>query len=144
VIDEVPDQLELPLLADRLVELSIALRASGIKLLTTSQRSIPPSVVQHIESMVAESAIPPMTQQDIDEMLTAAGAPLELHHPGYLNLFHARTHGHPLLVAATIGFLRGSGWLVDDISSILTGDPTREVRAETRRNLVVHLFSLLT
>ena len=86
--------------------------------------------------MSAESAIPPMTQQDINELLTAAGAPLELHHRGYLNLFHARTHGHPVLVGATVGFLRGNGWLVDDIASIFTEDPTREVRAETRRKLV--------
>ena len=41
VIDEVPDLLEFPLLADRLLKLSLALQASGAKLLTTSQRSIP-------------------------------------------------------------------------------------------------------
>jgi tetratricopeptide (TPR) repeat protein len=86
--------------------------------------------------MIAESAIPPMTQQDIGELLTIAGAPLELHHPAYLNLFHARTRGHPVLVAATVRFLRGNGWLVDDISSIFTEDPTREVRTETWRKLV--------
>ena len=136
VIDEVPDLLELPLLADRLLELSLALRASGAKLLTTSQRSIPPSVVQHLQYTLAESAIAPMTQQDIDELLTAAGAPMELHHSGCLKLFHAKTHGHPVLVAATVEFLRGNGWLIDDIASIFTEDPTREVRAETRRKLV--------
>jgi hypothetical protein len=136
VIDGVPDLLDLQPLTDRLVELSLALQASGVKLLTTSQRSIPPSAVQHLESMIGESAIPPMTQQDIGELLTIAGAPLDLHHPGYLNLFHAITRGHPALVVAIVRFLRGNGWLVDDISSIFTEDPTREVWTETWRKLV--------
>lgn len=136
VIDEVPDLLELPLLADRLVELTLALRASGAKLLTTSQRSIPPSVVQHLETTIAESAIPPMAEQEIDELLTSAGAPSELHHPGYLTLILAKSSGHPALIVAIISSLRSHRWSVDDVSSFLIEDPTKEVRAETRRKLI--------
>jgi hypothetical protein len=138
VIDELPDLLKIPQVGEKLVELTLAFQESGGRLLTTAQRNVLPSVTQHLhdtDSAFAERLIPSMTLQDVDEMLTAAEAPPALHHPGYLNLIHSATRGHPALVAATISFLRRNKWTVDEIISILMGDPLEEVRAETRRKV---------
>ncbi|MBI4640332.1 MAG: hypothetical protein HY731_06540, partial [Candidatus Tectomicrobia bacterium] len=97
VIDEVPDLLKVPRLDERLVGLTIALRETGGKLLTTAQRSMPFSIMERLYAAIDEFLIPPMTQKDIDEILTAAGAPPALHHAGYLDLIHAGPHGHPSL-----------------------------------------------
>jgi hypothetical protein len=142
VIDELPDLLKIPNLAERLVKLTLALQESGGRLLTTAQRNVLPSITQYFygsDSAFTESPIPPMTQQDIDEMLTAAGAPPALRHPGYFNLLHGATHGHPALVAAAISFLRRNEWTAGELVSILKGDPLKEVRDETRRKIFLLL-----
>jgi hypothetical protein len=141
VIDEIPDLVVLPQLSNKLTELVIALREVGGKLLTTAQRHIPASVIEQPDSAIVEYVLPPMTLQDIDEMLTGMDAPAPLHHPGFLTLLYAGTRGHPSLVAATLSFLRRQEWLFSEeqLASILTGDPTGEIRAETRRKVLQFL-----
>jgi hypothetical protein len=138
VIDDIPELLKIPKLGEKLVQLTLALQEAGGRLLTTAQRDVLPSVTQYFcgcYSAFIESTIPPMTQQDIDEMLTAAGAFPALHHPGFLDLIHSATRGHPALVAATISFLRSNEWTVDELIPILKGDHLEGVRAETRRKI---------
>jgi len=137
IIDEVPDLIRDPQLGDRLVGLTTTFRQLGVKVLTTAQRGIPPSIQGHLDTAIAESSIPSMRQEDIQEMLTAAGAPPAFHRPNFINLIHAATRGHPALVSATISFLRRNAWTIDEdqLFSILTGEPAAEIRAETRRKL---------
>ena len=138
IIDEVPDLIRDPQLGDRLVGLTTTFRQLGVKVLTTAQRGIPPSIQGHLDTAIAESSIPSMRQEDIQEMLTTAGAPPAFHRPSFINLIHTVTRGHPALVSATISFLRRNAWTIDEdqLFSILTGEPAAEIRAETRRKLL--------
>lgn len=102
VIDDLPDLLQVGRLGEKLVALTMALQASGGKLLTTAQRGLTAFVREHLGAAVVESVMPAMTPQDIDEVLASAGAPSRFREPGFLSMMHMATHGHPSLVLATI------------------------------------------
>lgn len=138
VIDDLPDLLRIGRLGEKLVALTMALEASGGKLLTTAQRGLTALVQGHLGTLLVEHVMPAMTPQDIDEVLASAGAPSRCRKPGFLSLMYAATHGHPSLVLATITYLRRNAWVINvgSLPLLLTGDPTREVRGETRRELL--------
>ncbi len=137
VLDELPDLLKVPELNEKLVQLAIAMKETGGKILTTSQRNLPSSVKRHFDVAFVERQTPPMAIEEVQEMVIAAGAPPSFLRSRFLNFLYGVTYGHPALVAAVILFLRGNTWSVSDsqLSQILTGDPTGEVRSETRRKV---------
>lgn len=137
VIDELPDLLKVPGLTEKLVQLGMALIDSGSILLTTAQRNLPSLIKERLDAAFIEKQIPAMTLQNVSEMLAAADAPLVFIQSGFPKLAYGVTHGHPSLVAATVSFLRQRGWALseDQLSKIFTGDPTGEVKTETRRKI---------
>ena len=138
VLDELPDLLKTPPLKDSLVHLAMALEETDGKLLTTSQRDIPLSIKSHCNAPFVEKQIPLMTVEDVREVLTAAGMPVALMNDKFLSFLCGITHRHPALLLASSLYLRSIGWYLSDaqLSRLLTGDPTGEVRTETRRQVL--------
>src|SRR5262249_27277059 len=79
-------------------------------------------------------------EADIAEMMQNAELPDVFRQSGIIAAIRASTSGHPALVAATLRNAQSrakAGQL--DVMAIVTGEPVRPVRAETRKRLLALL-----
>jgi len=135
VIDDLPDLLGVEILVERLTELGVVFRNVGGKLLTTSQRQLPQEILNTVGTGVLQFTVPPMDRADIKLMLGSVGASAPLQQDKIGNFLLGVTKGHPVLIAATVRWLRVNGWKIDELNfdALLAGEPMQEARQETSR-----------
>jgi tetratricopeptide (TPR) repeat protein len=137
VIDDMPELTSHQLLLDRVVSLAHFTAAAGVKVLATSQHSLPADFVNGVSNPIMEIAVPPMDMEDVDALLAAAGAPASLRDPRLEAILLASTSGHPVLIMATLRWLEKRGWELGDggFDGLFSGEPVSPVRLEMRRRV---------
>ncbi|MBI4219917.1 MAG: hypothetical protein HY682_07240 [Chloroflexi bacterium] len=137
VIDELPELVKEPALADRLLILTRALSERGGKLVTTTTSGIPQRTIDELGEELCRRNIPPMDASEVEDILRAEGTPAVLRQQPYLDMIRAVTHGHPVLVSAVVAFLRRRSWAISpqDLMALVTGDVARGIKSDTVRNV---------
>ena len=139
VLDDLPDLVSFPELADRVSNGALACQASNAMLLTTSQRPLTPGAKKGLEPrLMVEALAPPIEIQDTLAMLQAAGAPTQLQAKGFVEILTHSAKGHPAIISGVIRWLEQQAWAADwdSIIAILTGAAAAEEKETALRQMV--------
>ena len=140
IFDNIPDLANNPELKDRLIVFCKACRNNNIRLITTGLYPLPQSVLgSFVDQSVWQVSLPPFTKDEIADFLQRYGAPSEICQSAFVNLFHVKTAGHPLLLMATAIFLQQHGWQFDNntFNDFLKDNHIHEVAEDILRYLMV-------
>jgi hypothetical protein len=141
VVDDLPDPVEFENIYLELEIFAQALTSRNIKIITTSQRVLPPFIVNRFRPFITRKSRPSFTSEDILLLLKQEAAPDDFQKEGVATWIAATTKGHPSLVAATLKWLEQSSWdySLTTIDGLLTGEPVKETLEFSRRNLIRQL-----
>ena len=143
IIDDLPDPIEFE---DFYIDLEIvaqALISHNTKIITTSQRALPPFIENRFDTSITKKSCPPFSEDDILELIKLENAPSKFWQDGIILWILTSTKGHPSLVIATIKWLKQSNWdySLTTIDGLMTGEPIKETLEYSRRHLIKHLDS---
>src|SRR5262249_9161128 len=139
VIDNVPDLVRAPELADRLRTLAGACRDHDVLLLTLGVRPVPDPVAQSFDQgVVRVLPAPYFTEAEVGEFLRAYGAPDEFLQAPRARFLRTLTAGHPVLLGAAALFLSSRGWEFREsvLSELLRGGHTGAVAEDVLQRLM--------
>jgi len=138
IVDNLPDPLQDKVLYQHLGSAAAIFAAHGTKLLTTSQRGLPPVLQSDLGQLLSVTSPPAFSENDILEVLERAGAPPVMRKENTVALVFATTKGHPSLVMATVHWLKQRQWSLakEDLTRLLAGEPTEGVREAERRRML--------
>ncbi len=138
IIDNLPDAVDNQSLFDDISLIAKGFSSTNTKLITSSQRDIPPSVMTDVGSRILTSEIPYFSKDDTYDVLKSAGAPERFLKDNIVSLIRATGKGHPILIAATIIWLKRRNWqrTNEEIDALLTGIPVKETLDYSRRDLL--------
>jgi tetratricopeptide (TPR) repeat protein len=143
VADDLPDPTIFDDLYDELEIVVEKFSGSGSKVVTTSQWALPPLLNVHLPSKIAISTCPYFTTSDIQDFLNSAHIAKEIQNENIAIWITALTKGHPILVAATIGWLeqQGSQISLNTYDGLITGEPVKDTLEYNRKLLLRALDS---
>ena len=138
IVDDLPDPIDNEGLFERLCWTAAGLAQHGAKMLTTSQRPLPPNVLADVGPALHVTDAGSFTTTDVLHMLESAGAPNDARTEGIATLILTSTVGHPSLIAAEVAWLGERGWSLDEdtLMDLLTGEPGEPVRELERRRML--------
>lgn len=137
VIDDIPDLITEGALCETLIRIVQTFNQYGAKVVSTGQRDLPATTRLRCESIRSLQKVPAFAEQDVLSILSQAGAPQKLVARNTASLILGTTAGNPVLVAASINWLKQNGWQLgnDQLEAILRGIPLEDIREEHRRVL---------
>jgi tetratricopeptide (TPR) repeat protein len=138
VIDDLPDSVSEKNLFEDISLITSVFSETKTKIISTSQRDLPPSVTINLASSFSVTNIPYFTTDDTLDILESANAPIKIKKANIVSLITATGKGHPILIAQTINWLKHRDWnfTVDEITGLLTGEPVKDTLDFTRRELL--------
>src|ERR1039458_1762026 len=116
VIDDLPHTPADAALSEHLVAICTACVHTGVRLLTTSARPLPPSARAIAANHIHEDAIPDFVEDDTRDLFRAYGAPESFLASPWFGFVHRTAGGHPLLLVEAARYLQTRGWAGDDRS----------------------------
>lgn len=143
IVDDLPDPTTYE---DLYGDLEITAReflSHDSKIITTSQRVLPPHLIVNLPSPIIIRSCPYFTDVDILALLSQAKIPIELQNENIAIWITAITKGHPILVAATIRWLEQQGAQISlsTYDGLITGEPVKDTLEYNRRLLLRTLDS---
>jgi hypothetical protein len=106
VLDDVPNTNADNVLAQQLYELVAAIVAVGGHVLITGHSPLPATARHPSIVSLGELPVPDLTVDEVREVLASAGLDGGFLGSGTVELIHATTSGHPILVAATVRYIQ--------------------------------------
>ncbi len=135
VLDDVGNTNADTLLAEQIYELISAIVTADGHVLITGHSPLPASAPRASRSP-EQLSVPGLTTNEVREVLTLARVHEVFLGSRAVELIHATTSGHPILVAATVRYIQShEGSDPDALMAVVTGEPVRPVRIETRKRL---------
>lgn len=138
VIDDLPAMSGDDGLSKRLLLLVEAAASAELRILTTSQYELPPSIRQRVhQGSVLALEIPGFTDEEAGELLRAFGAPDHILETAKVGVVNVRAGGHPWLLVVIAEFLRDQGWELEtsEVFELLRGTPTHKLEPELLERL---------
>jgi hypothetical protein len=140
IIDDLPDPVEFEGFYFELEIIAQTLVSHGVRIITTGQRALPPSIENRFHSYLSKRSRPSFSQRDILFLLNQEAAPSEFMAEGIVTWILAITKGHPSLVAATLKWLSQSNWDYSlTLDGLMSGEPVKETLEFSRRSLIRQL-----
>jgi hypothetical protein len=139
VLDDLPDLVAFPELANRISATSLACKQANVRLLTTGQRPLTPGAKRELEPhLLTEVAVPPMEVRDTQSMLQAAHAPAGIQAEGFAEILTQTAKGHPAIISAIIRWLEQRVWTAswESLIAVLTGAAAVEEKETALRQMV--------
>lgn len=143
IADDLPDPTYFEDLYSELEIIAREFSGHGLKIVTTSQRTLPPHLNIHLPSQITICACPYFTVENIQTFLKQAQVPRELQNENIAIGITALTKGHPSLVTATIRWLEQQGTQISlsTYDGLITGEPVKGTLEYNRRHLLRTLDS---
>ena len=136
VVDDVPNTNADKVLARQLFDLVSAVSAVGGHVLLTAHSPLPADVAPPSIDPLNQLTVPALTKTEVLEALVASAVDQMFLAERVVNLIDATTSGHPVLVMATIRYIKSHRDSdPDTLLSIISGEPVKPVRLDTRRRL---------
>lgn len=131
VIDELPDLTKATVLSQQLVQLSLAIDKIGSKLVTTSQRRIPKTLLLRIPNVeFEEEVVPLLTIEDIFQALNEMGIPSTVDVEEITGRIFSLTSGQPPLVLTYIKIFKENAWIVNANTVASVEETVSEIEEE--------------
>jgi hypothetical protein len=139
VIDQVPDLVARPGLAELLRSVATACRDNDVYLITVSAHPLPAGVTSAVPAAsLKEVAVPPFGYAETTELLSAYGAPEGFTSTGRIHFLTLLGRGHPVLLGAIAKFLAANGWGFNEesLTALLEGAHAQDISDEVVRRLI--------
>jgi hypothetical protein len=138
IVDDLPDSTTYE---DLYVDLGIIARefsSHNVKIITTSQRTLPPLFDSLGTTQIVTRSCPYFSSSDIQLLLNQARVPKELQQENIAVWITALTKGHPTLVLATIKWLeqQGANVSLSTYDGLIAGEPIKDTLEYNRRLLL--------
>jgi len=143
IADDLPDPTAFEDFYGELEIIAGKFSSCGSKIVTTSQRALPPILNVHLPLQIITCACPYFKTTDTQAFLNLAQVPNELQNERIAIRITALTKGHPILVAATIRWLEQQGAQISlsTYDGLITGEPVKDTLEYNRRLLLRALDS---
>lgn len=140
VIDELPDLTKATVLSQQLVKLGLAIGKMGSKLVTTSQRKIPKTLLLSMQSVeFREEEVPLLSIEDISQALNEIGIPSIGDAAKITKLIFSLTSGQPPLVLTYIKIFRKNNWVVNEDAVVSIKETASEIEEEILKKVKLFL-----
>ena len=124
-------------LMDRVLLLKEACQRFGLKVLSTSSRRLPASLVDHIGKGIGHRSIAEFNEEEKIEMFRLFGAPEKMLKKSFVDFAGGITRNHPALLVSLAQFLKSRDWRMDDSAwdALFRSTYNQDLKIETEQIL---------
>lgn len=138
VIDDLPDLWNRGDFTDRILILASLIVGAGSPFIMAAHRAAPGALAERSAIQPYSVPVPALSDEEIIELLAEFNAPQWLLDPKRITFFRGVTGGHPMRLAALMGYLKAAEWTFGDeqIEAVFQGEFEARLQEETVRRLL--------
>lgn len=138
VIDDLPDLWNRGDFTDRILILARLIVGAGSPFIMAAHRAAPGALAERSAIQPYSVPVPALSDEEIIDLLAEFNAPQWLLDPKRITFFRGVTGGHPMRLAALMGYLKAAEWTFgeEQIEAVFHGEFEARLQEETVRRLL--------